>query len=78
MKCLFRIFQLLSFCSFVFLSQGNQNISQKDNSLPPTFKDVQYGPHPKELINFWQFQSAQPVGILLQIHGGGWMGGKKR
>ncbi len=77
MKCLFRIFQLLSFCSFVFLSQGNQNISQKDNSLPPTFKDVQYGPHPKELINFWQFQSAQPVGILLQIHGGGWMGGKK-
>ena len=77
MKCLFRIFQLLFFCSFVFLSQGNQNISQKDNSLPPTFKDVQYGPHPKELINFWQFQSAQPVGILLQIHGGGWMGGKK-
>ena len=77
MKCLFRIFQLLFFCSFVFLSQGNQNISQKDNSLPPTFKDVQYGPHPKELINFWHFQSAQPVGILLQIHGGGWMGGKK-
>lgn len=77
MKCLFRIFQLLSFCSFVFLSQGNQNISQKDNSLPPTFKDVQYGPHPKELINFWQFKSVEPAGILLQIHGGGWMGGKK-
>jgi acetyl esterase/lipase len=77
MKCLIRIFLLLSFFSFVFHSQGNQNTSQKGNRLAPTFKDVQYGPHPKELINFWQFKSVEPVGILLQIHGGGWMGGKK-
>lgn len=77
MNNFFRICQFLFFCSFVFLSQGKQITASKGNKLLPTFKDVQYGSHPKELINFWQFQSAQPVGILLQIHGGGWMGGKK-
>lgn len=43
----------------------------------PTVKDVKYGAHAKELINFWQFESDKPVGVLLDIHGGGWMGGKK-
>ena len=57
-------------------SQGSSN-SPKANEVLPNFKDVNYGSHPKELINFWQFESDQPVGVLLQIHGGGWMGGKK-
>jgi acetyl esterase/lipase len=47
------------------------------NNIPPTFRDVKYGAHPKELMNFWRFGSEKPVGVLLQIHGGGWMGGKK-
>ena len=43
----------------------------------PTVKDAHYGAHEKERMNFWQFESDQPVGVLLDIHGGGWMGGKK-
>ncbi len=67
----------------VVLSHSLQDYSQvsgnspKANEVLPNFKDVNYGSHPKELINFWQFDSDQPVGVLLQIHGGGWMGGKK-
>ena len=47
------------------------------NQTPPTYKDVKYGDHPKQLVNFWQVQGDKPLGVLLQIHGGGWMGGKK-
>ena len=72
-----KVFQVLAFCSFVFLAQGKQARVYKSNELPPTHRDIKYGSHPKELINFWQFDSDKPVGILLQIHGGGWMGGKK-
>ena len=57
-------------------SEGSAN-SPKANEVLPNFKDISYGSHPKELINFWQFESTEPVGVLLQIHGGGWMGGKK-
>ena len=28
-------------------------------------------------MNFWQLASDEPAGVLLHIHGGGWMGGKK-
>ncbi len=46
-------------------------------AIAPTFRDVSYGPHAKELLNFWQHDAAMPAGVLLKIHGGGWMGGKK-
>ena len=72
-----KVFQILALCSFAFLAQGKQARVYKSNELPPTHRDIKYGSHPKELINFWQFDSDKPVGILLQIHGGGWMGGKK-
>ncbi|MBT6158226.1 MAG: DUF1080 domain-containing protein [Planctomycetaceae bacterium] len=41
----------------------------------PTQYDVSYGPHPKQLIHFWQAESKEPTPVLLFIHGGGWMGG---
>lgn len=72
-----KVIQVLAFCSFAFLAQGKQARLLKPNELSPTHRDIKYGSHPKELINFWQFDSDKPVGILLQIHGGGWMGGKK-
>jgi len=28
-------------------------------------------------LNFWEFESASPVPLLVHIHGGGWIGGKK-
>jgi acetyl esterase/lipase len=72
-----KVFQVLALCSLFCLVQGKQATVLKPNELSPTHRDVKYGAHPKELINFWQFESNEPVGVLLQIHGGGWMGGKK-
>ena len=73
----FKVFPVLALCCIFCQAQGKQAIALKPNELPPTHRDMKYGSHPKELINFWQFDSDKPVGILLQIHGGGWMGGKK-
>jgi len=51
--------------------------AQDPNNIAPTHKNVKYGAHQKELVNFWQVESKEPLGLLLDIHGGGWMGGKK-
>ena len=44
----------------------------------PTFKDVPYGPHERNILNLWKVESDKPLGILVQIHGGGWIGGQKQ
>ena len=72
-----KVFQVLALCSLFCLVEGKQATTLKPNELSPTHRDIKYGSHPKELINFWRFDSTEPVGVLLQIHGGGWMGGKK-
>ncbi|EDM28064.1 probable lipase/esterase [Lentisphaera araneosa HTCC2155] len=45
--------------------------------IEPTFKDVKYGPHERNTLNFWQVKSDKTLGILVHIHGGGWFGGEK-
>ena len=47
-------------------------------TLPkPTMEDVHYGPHPKQVMNFWKAESDKPTPLLFFIHGGGWMGGNR-
>ena len=41
----------------------------------PTFYDVSYGPHPKQVLHFWQAKSTKPTPVLFFIHGGGWTAG---
>lgn len=65
-----------SLCLLAFLALA-AIAGAEAKALAPSFKDVAYGAHKKELMNVWQVQSDAPAGILLQIHGGGWMGGKK-
>ena len=45
--------------------------------LQPTYKNISYGPHQDMTLNFWKFDSESPVPLLVHIHGGGWIGGKK-
>ena len=43
----------------------------------PTFKDVAYGAHPKQVLHFWKVQSDRPTPLLIFIHGGSWTGGSR-
>ncbi|HLN31705.1 MAG TPA: alpha/beta hydrolase fold domain-containing protein [Gemmataceae bacterium] len=43
----------------------------------PTHRDVHYGPHQRNVLDFWQAESKQPTPLLVSIHGGGFLGGDK-
>jgi acetyl esterase/lipase len=43
----------------------------------PTQADVSYGPHPKQVMDFWKAESDKPTPLLFFIHGGGWLGGNR-
>jgi acetyl esterase/lipase len=52
--------------------------AQTRPALPkPTFADVKYGPHERNVLDFWQAKSEQPTPLLISIHGGGFLQGNK-
>jgi len=50
---------------------------EKADALVPTYKDVAYGPHERQRLNFWQAKSDKPTPVIVHIHGGGWLSGSK-
>jgi acetyl esterase/lipase len=45
--------------------------------IPPTFANVAYGPHPRQVLDFWPARSDRPTPVVFHIHGGGWVNGDK-
>lgn len=41
-------------------------------------KDVPYGEHPRQVLDFYQADSETPTPVVFYIHGGGWQGGDKK
>jgi len=44
----------------------------------PTYSDVKYGPHERNVIDFYKAESDQPTPLVVYIHGGGFRGGSKK
>ncbi|MEP4077275.1 alpha/beta hydrolase [Haloferula sp.] len=58
--------------------QKAKNPVAYDSSVPkPTFSNVQYGLNNRNVLDFWKAESVTPTPLVLVIHGGGWMGGRK-
>jgi acetyl esterase/lipase len=49
----------------------------RKNNPTPTFADVPYGPHPRQVLDFWKAESHKPTPLVFWIHGGGWQSGGK-
>ena len=49
----------------------------KAAAFPPTFADVAYGPHARNVLDFWQAKSEKPTPVVVFIHGGGFTSGDK-
>lgn len=45
--------------------------------VAPTQADVPYGPHPRQVLDFYQARSEKPTALIVYIHGGGFVGGNK-
>src|SRR5262249_21388956 len=43
----------------------------------PTSENVTYGPHERNVLDFWQAKSERPTPVLVSIHGGGFVAGNK-
>lgn len=43
----------------------------------PTLRDVVYGPHERNKLDFWKAESDTPTPLVFYIHGGGWGAGSK-
>src|SRR5438876_2507634 len=45
---------------------------------PKEFRNVPYGIHPRQVLDFYQAKSAKPTPVVFYIHGGGWRNGDKK
>ena len=45
--------------------------------LAPTFANVPYGSHERQVLDFYKAESDKPTPLLFFIHGGGWVAGDK-
>ncbi len=63
-------------------SAGQSEASSYKEPVPtPTFSDIPYGPHKKQVLDFWQASSAsadQPAPLVYYIHGGAWQHGSRQ
>lgn len=53
---------------------------QKADAKPkprPRFADFKYGPHERNVLDFWPAKSARPTPLVVYIHGGGFRQGSK-
>jgi len=46
-------------------------------AVKPTQADVKYGPHERNVLDFFQAKSDRPTPLVVYIHGGGFVGGNK-
>lgn len=51
--------------------------AQMPEQPKPTLADVPYGPHPKQVLDFYQASPTETTPLLFFVHGGGWMTGDK-
>ncbi|QNN22731.1 alpha/beta hydrolase [Planctomycetales bacterium ZRK34] len=57
---------------------SNVALGAGESTAPkPTFSNVPYGPHEKNVLDFWQAPGEGPHPLLICIHGGGWINGSK-
>lgn len=43
----------------------------------PTATNIPYGPHERQVLDFWKATSDKPTPVAFHIHGGGWSSGDK-
>ncbi|MGE5191923.1 MAG: alpha/beta hydrolase fold domain-containing protein, partial [Deltaproteobacteria bacterium] len=69
---------LATFSVPLLLLAGPLFAADEAKQLPPTYAEISYGPHPRNVLDFWKAEGEGPRPLLVYIHGGGWTGGDKK
>lgn len=71
---------MFRFSSILILLAGltTSLFAQDAKGLKPTHANVSYGPHARNVLDFWKAEGEGPRPLLVFIHGGGWTGGDKK
>ncbi len=59
------------------LAEGRRRGGAQGQGVNPTFANVRYGPHKRNVLDFWQAKAEAPTPVLVCFHGGGFVGGDK-
>lgn len=51
--------------------------AQQNRKPEPTHKDFRYGPHERNVLDFWKAETTKPAPLAIFIHGGGFRAGSK-
>ncbi len=49
----------------------------KPTAPEPIFENAAYGPHERNVLDFWKAESSDPAPVIIYIHGGGFIKGDK-
>lgn len=78
MKRLLATFVLLAAVANVYAADNKDKKEEGKDALAPTHENVAYGPHPRNVLDFWEAKGDGPRPLLVYIHGGGWVAGDKK
>ena len=53
------------------------SVGEGKDDLSPTHSNVEYGPYPRNILDFWKAETSSPAPLVVFIHGGGFAGGDK-
>lgn len=68
----------LSVVPLLLVAAEDVNLGQaRPGGTPPTFENVSYGPHERNVLDFWKAKAQAPAPVIVFIHGGGFVGGDK-
>ena len=70
-SCIAVLFSLVAVTSSLFAAD-------EPKPLEPTQANVAYGPHERNVLDFYKAKGDGPRPLLVYIHGGGWTGGDKK
>lgn len=60
-----------------FREKRRGQAEDRATALKPTYGNVAYGPHERNVLDFYRAESTAPTPLIVYIHGGGFVGGNK-
>ncbi|MDB6073680.1 MAG: esterase, partial [Verrucomicrobiaceae bacterium] len=59
------------------MKRANRNGADSPNAIKPDMINVGYGPHERNVLDFWKAKADKPTALVVFIHGGGFRAGSK-